>query len=262
MYDKVQKYQKTPYVQSDQFLVIAGPCAVEDEQTMLLIAKKLLAMGITHMRAGAYKPRTSPYSFQGLEAKGLEILKRIKEETGIAIVSEIIEAEQIPSYLEVVDIFQVGARNMQNFGLLKALGKIDKPILLKRSFGATVDEWLYACEHILVAGNENVILCERGIKTFETSTRTTLDISSIPIVKEKTTIPILIDPSHSSGKRNIVLPLARAAIAVGADGVMIEAHINPKAALSDQEETLDLVQLEMVLDELHKIARVMRKKLI
>jgi|SRR5690554_896958 len=259
MYQKAKNYKK-PFIKNDEFLIIAGPCAVEEEDRVLKIAKFLKANGVNYLRAGAFKPRTSPYSFQGLGPEGLKILKNVKEKVGIKIVSEIMDAKQIPFY-EDIDIIQVGARNMQNFSLLKALGKTDKTILLKRNFGSTIDEWLYACEYLLNEGNENVILCERGIKTFETSTRNTLDISSIPIVKGITKIPVIVDPSHSAGRSDIIIPLAKAAIAVGADGLMVEIHDNPKEALSDQEETIDFDQFVELKREINKLAKVLERTL-
>lgn len=262
MYKKVKKYNHEPLIKKNQFMVIAGPCAVEDEKTIKTIAEFLLANGIHYMRAGAYKPRTSPYTFQGLEKEGLKILQKVKKETGIKIVSEIVEASQIPDYLESVDIIQVGARNMQNFALLKALGKINKPVLLKRGFGSTINEWLYACEYLLNEGNQEIILCERGIKTFETMTRNTLDISSVPIVQGLTKIPVLIDPSHSSGRSDLIIPLAKAAVAVGADGLLIEVHYDPKIALSDKDETIDFDTFKALINQIKALTDLYGKEII
>lgn len=262
MYEKVKKYNHEPLIKKNQFMVIAGPCAVEDENTIKTIAEFLLANGIHYMRAGAYKPRTSPYTFQGLEKEGLKILQKVKKETGIKIVSEIVEASQIPDYLESVDIIQVGARNMQNFALLKALGKINKPVLLKRGFGSTINEWLYACEYLLNEGNQEIILCERGIKTFETMTRNTLDISSVPIVQGLTKIPVLIDPSHSSGRSDLIIPLAKAAVAVGADGLLIEVHYDPKIALSDKDETIDFDTFKALINQIKALTDLYGKEII
>lgn len=259
MYDKVKAFQGTPLFPSDQFTIIAGPCAVEDEGRLLQMAEFLQSLGIAHLRAGAYKPRTSPYTFQGLEQRGLEILQHVKSKTGIKIVTEIMDASQIHMYEENVDIIQVGARNMQNFSLLKALGKIKKPILLKRGFGSTIEEWLYACEYLLSEGNDQVILCERGIKTFEPMTRNTLDISSVPIVKGITKLPVFVDPSHSSGRSDIITPLAMASLAVGADGLMVEVHHDPKCSLSDQDETINFEEFARCLDQLQAIAKVLGK---
>ncbi|HHU55483.1 MAG TPA: 3-deoxy-7-phosphoheptulonate synthase [Acholeplasmataceae bacterium] len=257
MYEKVRKYNKK-ILENNELLIIAGPCAVEEESRILRIAQFLKSLGVKYLRAGAYKPRTSPYTFQGLGPKGLEILRNVKMKTGIKIVSEIMDASQLEFY-EDVDIIQVGARNMQNFSLLKALGKTNKTILLKRGFGATIDEWLYACEYLLNEGNDNVILCERGIKTFETQTRNTLDISSVPIVKGISKIPVIVDPSHSAGRSDIIIPLARAAVAVGADGLLIEMHEEPNKALSDKEETIDFKQFETLLYEIREIHDVVKK---
>lgn len=221
-----------------EHLIIAGPCAVEDYQSTLDIAKFLLKNNITFLRAGAFKPRTSVHDFQGLGIEGLEILKRVKEETGIKIVTEITDSSYLP-YYDFVDIIQIGARNMQNFSLLSELGKTKKPIILKRGFGNTLDEWLRAAEYIVAQGNPNIILCERGIKTFENSTRNTLDISSVALIKEYLNVPVIIDPSHSAGRADIIPALSKASIAVGADGLIIEVHHNPKKSISDSQQALD-----------------------
>ena len=259
MYEKVKQYEK-PIIADDDFLIIAGPCSVENEAGLEKIARFLLDNGVSFMRAGAFKPRTNPYSFQGLGLKGLEILKKVKQKTGIKIVSEITEEKLIPYYVENIDIIQVGARNMQNFPLLRALGKVNVPILLKRGFGATIEEWLYACEYLLEGGNQKVILCERGIKTFENMTRNTLDISSVPVIKNITKIPVIIDPSHSSGRSDIVRPLSRAATAVGAKGLMIEVHDEPDLSLSDSDETINFAEFTKLLEEVRDIRRVMLGK--
>lgn len=262
MYEKVKNYHAQPLIRSDEFLLIAGPCAVEEEASMLKIAQFLLDQGVHYLRAGAYKPRTSPYTFQGLENEGLQILKRVKEQSGIRIVCEITDVNQLPFFETYVDIIQVGARNMQNFVLLKALGKTQKPIMIKRGFGATIEEWLYACEYVLNEGNTHIILCERGIKTFERMTRNTLDISSVPLIKNITTIPVLIDPSHSAGRSDIILPLARAGIAVGADGLMVEVHYDPVSSLSDKEETINFIQFTQMMKEISALASLMGKKIV
>ena len=262
MYEKVKQYNHQPLIGNDQFMVIAGPCAVENEENLILSAQFLLENGIHYMRAGAYKPRTSPYTFQGLEEKGLKILKKVKNITGIKVVSEIVDINQIPDYEANIDIIQVGARNMQNFTLLKALGKINKPILLKRGFGSTITEWLYACEYLLNEGNQQVILCERGIKTFETMTRNTLDISSIPIVKGLTKIPVLIDPSHSSGRSDLIIPLSKASVAVGADGLLIEVHNDPNIALSDKDETIDFSSFVELIKQIKLLTDLYQKEII
>lgn len=219
-------------------LIIAGPCAVEDYQSTLDVAKFLLKNNIQFLRAGAFKPRTSVHDFQGLGLEGLEILKRIKEETGIKIVTEITDSSYLSHY-DFVDIIQIGARNMQNFSLLSELGKTKKPIILKRGFGNTLDEWLRAAEYIVAQGNPNIILCERGIKTFENSTRNTLDISSVALIKEYLNVPVIVDPSHSAGRADIIPALSKAGIAVGADGLIIEVHHNPKKSISDSQQALD-----------------------
>ena len=218
--------------------IMAGPCSVESEEQIIEIAKSIKKSGANFLRGGAFKPRTSPYSFQGLELEGLELLKIAKRETGLPIVTEIMSPKYIDEFVNNVDVIQVGARNMQNFDLLKELGKINKPILLKRGLSATIEEWLMSAEYIMAGGNENVILCERGIRTFETATRNTLDLSAVPVIKEKSHLPIIIDPSHATGKRDLVEPLAKAAIAVGADGLMIEVHNNPAKALCDGKQSI------------------------
>lgn len=230
-------------------LIIAGPCAVESYDSLLEVAKFLIANNIHYLRAGAFKPRTSVYDFQGLGIEGLAILKRIKEETGIKIVTEIPDLNLINEF-DFVDIIQVGARNMQNFSLLKALGKINKPVILKRGFGNTIDEWLCAAEYIISGGNKNVILCERGIKTFETATRNTLDISSVAIIKAYFNIPVIVDPSHASGRTDIIAPLSKASIAAGADGLLIEVHSNPTLSLSDSFQALDFESFNKLISTL------------
>ncbi|MFA5542672.1 MAG: bifunctional 3-deoxy-7-phosphoheptulonate synthase/chorismate mutase [Bacilli bacterium] len=262
MYEKVKEYNYDPLIKNDEFLIIAGPCAVEDEDNLLKTARFLISRGIKYMRGGAFKPRTSPYTFQGLHVEGLEILKKVKEKTGIKVVVEIMDISQIPYYVENIDIIQVGARNMQNFSLLKALGKTNKPILLKRGFGSTIDEWLFATEYILNEGNPNIILCERGIRTFEPMTRNTLDISSVPIINGITKIPVMIDPSHSSGRSDLILPLSNAAAAVGASGIMVEIHDDPNFALSDKDETIDFNTFDELLDSVKTIVNAMKKKTI
>ena len=218
--------------------VIAGPCSVETQEQVTDIAKSIKLGGASMLRGGAFKPRTSPYSFQGLKEVGLEYLKGAKKETGLPIVTEIMSPYMIERFVEDVDLIQVGARNMQNFELLKELGKTNKPILLKRGLAATIEEWLMAAEYIMSEGNENVILCERGIRTFETYTRNTLDLSAIPVLRQLTHLPIIIDPSHATGKAALVPSMAMAAVAAGADGVMIEVHNDPASALCDGNQSL------------------------
>lgn len=238
----------------DKFAVIAGPCSVESREQILSVAKSVKASGASILRGGAYKPRTSPYSFQGLELEGLELLKAAKEETGLPIVTEIMSPALVETFNENVDIIQVGARNMQNFDLLKELGKSNKPILLKRGLSATIEEWLMSAEYILAGGNHNVILCERGIRTFETYTRNTLDLSAIPAVKRLSHLPVVVDPSHSAGMSWMVEPLSLAAMAVGADGIIVEVHNDPKNALCDGAQSLDLVQYENLMNKLKNMS--------
>ena len=225
--------------------IMAGPCSVESEAQIISVAQDIKASGATLLRGGAFKPRTSPYAFQGLKAEGLDLLKTARKATGLPIVTEIMRASHIDMF-ENVDIIQVGARNMQNFELLKELGKIDKPILLKRGLSATIEEWLMSAEYIMAGGNDKVILCERGIRTYETFTRNTLDISAIPIIKSLSHLPVIVDPSHAAGKAWLVEPLAMAAVAAGADGLMIEVHNDPPHALSDGAQSLTPEQFDGV----------------
>ena len=242
------------------FTVISGPSSVEREEQILEIAKSVQRSGATIMRGGVFKPRTSPYSFQGLQAEGLKMLLTAKKATGLPIVTEIMNQTQIP-LLDEVDIIQIGARNMQNFDLLKEVGKCKKPILLKRGLANTIEELLMSAEYIMSEGNEQVILCERGIRTFETMTRNTLDLSAIPLLKQKSHLPVIVDPSHAAGIRSLVAPLAKAAMAVGADGLMIEAHNDPSKALCDGAQSLDLKQFEELMVDLRRRALFEGKKL-
>ncbi|NMA67621.1 MAG: 3-deoxy-7-phosphoheptulonate synthase [Clostridiaceae bacterium] len=243
------------------FVVISGPCSVESEEQIVGIAKQLKKAGASFLRGGAYKPRTSPYSFQGLGLEGLNYLKIAKQETGLPIVSEIMSTDVLDQFIEDVDIIQVGARNMQNFVLLRELGRTNKPILLKRGLSATIEEWLMSAEYILSEGNDNVILCERGIRTFETYTRNTLDLSAVLAVKKLSHLPIIVDPSHGTGKAWMVGSMAKAALTIGADGVIIEVHNNPKCALSDGEQSLTPDQYTRILPVLKKYAELENKKL-
>lgn len=233
------------------FNVFAGPCSVESEEQILEVAESVKKAGASFLRGGAFKPRTSPYSFQGLEAEGLKLLLEAKRQTGMPIVTEIMSEKHLDLFADV-DIIQLGARNMQNFMLLKELGRSNKPILLKRGLSATMEEFLMAAEYIFAGGNKQVMLCERGIRTFETMIRNNLDISAIPLVKNLTHLPIIIDPSHAAGKRELVAPLSRAAIAAGADGLMIEAHNNPKCALCDGAQSLDLPMFDSVMADVKR----------
>ena len=243
------------------FTVIAGPCSVESEEQIVTIAKKVKEAGATFLRGGAYKPRTSPYSFQGLGLEGLELLKIARQETGLPIVSEIMSTEMIERFMEDVDIIQVGARNMQHFELLKELGKVRKPILLKKGLSATIEEWLMSAEYIMAGGNNEIILCERGIRTFEKYTRNTLDLSAIPIIKKRSHLPVIVDPSHATGLSYLVQPLARAALAVGADGVMIEVHNRPEQALCDGKQSVKPDDFANIMGELKAMAGLMGRSL-
>ena len=242
------------------FQVIAGPCSVESEEQMVEVAKAVQKSGATMMRGGAFKPRTSPYAFQGLRAEGIELLLKAKEATGMPIVTEIMSAAHLP-FFEHVDVIQVGARNMQNFELLKVLGKQDKPVLLKRGLANTIEEWLMSAEYIMAGGNKNVILCERGIRTFETATRNTLDLSAIPVLKEKTHLPVIVDPSHATGVVQYVEPLSIAAVAAGADGLIIEVHNNPAKALCDGPQSLTPEQFDNTMKKIKKIRRFMETEM-
>ena len=237
------------------FQIIAGPCSVETEEQIITVAKAVKEAGATLLRGGAFKPRTSPYAFQGLHGDGLRLLKLAKQETGLPIVSEIMDTSHFDLF-EDVDVIQVGARNMQNFELLKMLGRTNKPILLKRGLANTIQEWLMSAEYIMAGGNDNVILCERGIRTFETATRNTLDLSCVPLLKEKTHLPVLIDPSHATGMAKLVKPLAMAGVACGADGLMIEVHNDPKHALSDGAQAITPEQFADLVRRVHAIREV------
>ena len=234
-----------------ELCLIAGPCAVESEQQLDEIAKGVSDLGIKFMRGGAYKPRTSPYAFQGLKKDGLRLLKNVSDKYGVKIVTEVLDTSLIEEVYPYADILQVGSRNAKNYAFLKELGKIDKPILLKRGMSSTISEWLLAAEYILLGGNENVILCERGIRTFDTSVRNTMDIAAIPLAKELSHLPVIADPSQGTGKRSLVTPLSLAAIAAGADGLMIEVHNDPEEALSDGFQS-------MYLDSMKEMVQVLK----
>ena len=240
------------------FAIMAGPCSVESREQVIETALKVKAAGATMLRGGAYKPRTSPYAFQGMGPDGIELLLEAKRATGLPIVSEIMDASQI-QYFEDVDMLQIGARNMQNFTLLKEVGKLKKPILLKRGLAATYEEWLMSAEYIMSEGNEAVILCERGIRTFETKTRNTLDISAIPMMRELTHLPIIIDPSHAAGMKRFVRPLSMAAMAAGCDGLMIEVHNDPKNALCDGPQALEPEVFSDLMKDLRKLGEGLAK---
>ncbi|MEE1085650.1 MAG: 3-deoxy-7-phosphoheptulonate synthase [Schaedlerella sp.] len=241
--------------------MIAGPCSVESYEQVLEIAEAAKASGANMLRGGAFKPRTSPYSFQGMGMEGLDIICKVREETGLPIVTELMSEEYIDVFEEKVDLIQIGARNMQNFDLLKKLGRTTKPILLKRGLNATYEEWIMSAEYIMASGNENVILCERGIRTFETFTRNTLDLQCIPVLQQKTHLPIVIDPSHAGGKWWLVQPMAKAAIAAGADGLMIEVHNNPECALCDGAQSLKPEKYDALIKQVREIAKVIGKEM-
>jgi 3-deoxy-7-phosphoheptulonate synthase len=243
----------------DEFIVIAGPCAVESEEQMDMIGKFLKRLGVKIIRGGAYKPRTDPKSFQGLGINGLRILKAIKELYGFKVVSEIMDPRDVEMAYEYIDIYQIGSRNMQNFSLLKEVGRTKKPVLLKRGMSATLEEWYNASEYIRNEGNENIILCERGIRTFEDYTRNTLDLMSVPIMKSKTGYPVIVDPSHGTGRRELIGPASKAAVAVGADGIMIEVHPQPAKALSDGLQSLSFDDFEKVLSEIRQVYNLLKE---
>lgn len=243
------------------FAVMAGPCSVESEEQIIEVAKRVKEAGASVLRGGAYKPRTSPYAFQGLKAEGIELLLKAKKEVGLPIVSEITNINNLDQFSEV-DIIQVGARNMQNFDLLYELGHSNKPILLKRGLSSTIEEWLMSAEYIMAGGNSNVILCERGIRTYETMTRNTLDISAVPIIKRLTHLPIIVDPSHATGKTWLVEPLAKASISAGADGVMIEVHNNPSCALCDGAQSITPNDFDKIMFEVKRRVEFEKKVLV
>ena len=241
--------------------LIAGPCSVESVDQVLEIAKAAKASGANLLRGGAFKPRTSPYSFQGLGLEGLDILCEAKAATGLPIVTELMSPQYLDVFNEKVDLIQIGARNMQNFDLLKQLGQLDRPILLKRGLNATYEEWIMSAEYIMAAGNENVILCERGIRTFETYTRNTLDLQSIPVLRRLTHLPVVVDPSPAGGKWWLVEPMAKAAIAAGADGLMVEVHNDPECALCDGAQSLKPAKYDTLIKEVSQIAKVIGKQM-
>jgi 3-deoxy-7-phosphoheptulonate synthase len=245
--------------------IIAGPCSVESREQMREVAAACAELGIRVLRGGAYKPRSSPFSFQGLEAKGLELLREAADEYGLLVVTEVTDSAHAAIIDEYADILQIGTRNMANFSLLKKIGEVTaesrKPVLFKRGMAATIEEWLQASNYITMHGNENVILCERGIRTFETSTRFTLDITAVPVVKKLSLLPIIVDVSHPTGSAELVPAVSRAAVAVGADGIMVEAHPDPRAALCDGPQSLDLEGLRQLIVELKPIAEAVGKRL-
>lgn len=247
------------------FTVIAGPCAIESWEQLDSIACMVKDSGLTFLRGGAYKPRTSPYSFQGLEHKGLEYMYEVGKKYGLKTVTEVTDAETVEEVAKYVDVLQIGTRNMSNFALLKKVGKVahekNKKVILKRGWASTIKEWLLAVEYITSAGNTEVVLCERGIRTFETYTRFTLDLSAVLVIKKLSKIPIIVDPSHATGHSDMVIPMSRAALAVGADGLMVEVHNEPSRALCDGEQALDFRHLSEMLKQLNELAKVFGKKI-
>src|SRR6516225_1120122 len=234
----------------DEFLVMAGPCSVENERQIMQTAEGVAEAGARMLRGGAFKPRTSPYDFQGLELEGLKLLRKAKEATGLGIITEVMSDRDVELVAEYANIMQIGARNMQNFALLKALGRVSKPVLLKRGMSSTIKELLMSAEYIVAHGNPNVILCERGIRTFETATRNTCDIAAVPVLNELTHLPVVLDPSHATGKRSLVPALSRAGVAIGADGLLVEVHPSPEKAMSDGAQSLDLAQFQSMMQSL------------
>lgn len=250
------------HIGPDNMTIMAGPCAVETEEQLMGIARAVKKSGATILRGGAYKPRTSPYSFQGLEAEGLRYMQIAGKENGLATICEVVSQEAIEAAVKYVDMIQIGARNMQNFILLKEAGRSGLPVLLKRGLCATIDEWLNAAEYIIAEGNPNVVLCERGIRTYETATRNTLDLSAIPVLRERTHLPIIADPSHSTGAYKYVPPMAKAAVACGADGLMIEVHDNPTCALSDGPQSLTFKKFDQLTSELKPLCELFGRKFL
>jgi 3-deoxy-7-phosphoheptulonate synthase len=239
---------------------MAGPCAVESEEQIRRTARAVAGMGARVLRGGAFKPRTSPYSFQGLGEEGLRLLRSAADEFGLLLVSEIMDARQLEVVCRHVDILQIGSRNVQNFTLLKAVGGASRPVLLKRGMASTIDEWLQAAEYVMAEGNHQVILCERGIRTFETYTRNTLDLSAVPVVKSLSHLPVIVDPSHAVGVRDVVIPMARAAVAAGADGLLVEVHCDPDAALCDGSQSLVPSQLAELGEGIASVAKAVGRR--
>jgi len=243
----------------DEFIVMAGPCSVESEKQIMTVAEGVANAGAKMLRGGAFKPRTSPYDFQGMEEEGLKLLRKAKEATGLAVITEVMSERDVATIAQYADVMQVGARNMQNFMLLKALGKCGRPVLLKRGLSSTVKELLMSAEYIVAHGNSEVILCERGIRTFETVTRNTCDITAIPALQELTHLPAILDPSHATGKRSLVPALSRAGVAIGADGLIVEVHPAPEKAISDGAQSLDLAQFRQMMLELEPYFQLWRR---
>lgn len=259
--DTVIEVKGVPIGSKHSPILIAGPCAIESEEQMDQVAARLKERGVQFLRGGAYKPRTDPYSFQGLGEEGLVIGRRAADKHGLAFVTELMSASDLPLFEEYADVLQIGARNMQNFRLLKAAGKSRKPVLLKRGLSATIEEWLMAAEYLLHEGNPNVILCERGIRTFERYTRNTLDVSAVALAKLESHLPVLVDVTHSGGRRDLLVQLTKAGLAVGADGIMVEVHPNPSVALSDQKQQIDFDTFDSYLDETGYHTKLSEKRL-
>jgi 3-deoxy-7-phosphoheptulonate synthase len=244
----------------EDLMMIAGPCAIENEEQIFTISEFISKLGVRFLRGGAYKPRTSPYSFQGLKTEGLVMMRQAADKYNLSVVTEIMSIDRLDELCEYADVLQVGTRNMQNYPLLRALGKANKPVLLKRGMSSTIEEWLLAAEYILSGGNSRIILCERGIRTFENATRNTLDLSAVAIVKQISHLPVIVDPSQATGVRNLVPPMSMAAIAAGADGLIVEVHNQPEEALSDGDQSLYLDQFNKLLDPLRKTAAVVNRQ--
>ncbi|MGE4320919.1 MAG: 3-deoxy-7-phosphoheptulonate synthase [Acholeplasmataceae bacterium] len=258
----VIKFNNGVEIGGNQFVMMAGPCSVESEDQLRTIAKELKKSGVRFLRGGAYKPRTSPYSFQGLGLEGLKILRKVADEFDMLVVTELMSPDVLDEFEKYVDIIQIGARNMQNFSLLKELGRSTKPILLKRGIAATIQEWLMSAEYVMANGNEDIIMCERGIRTYETYTRNTLDISAVLAIKELSHLPVIVDPSHAAGRWNMIESLSLASLAVGADGLIVEVHHDPEHAMSDGAQSLKPHKYDQMVKKLEKIAPTIDKKIV
>ena len=259
--DSIVRVGESSLVGGREVTIMAGPCAVENEEQIEASAEMVASTGAQLLRGGAFKPRSSPYSYQGLGIEGLKLLRKAADKRGLSVVTEVMSIEQIDAVAEYADLLQVGARNMQNYPLLTALGHVNKPILLKRGMSATIQEWLMSAEYILTEGNSDVILCERGIRTFENATRNTLDLSAVPVIKHLSHLPIIVDPSHGVGTRRFVAPMARAAVAAGADGIMVEIHPNPDKALSDGPQSLTFEEFGLLMNRCRIIATTIGRRL-
>jgi 3-deoxy-7-phosphoheptulonate synthase len=257
--DKTQVKVNGHEIGGDVFIMMAGPCSVENERQIMTTAEQVAGAGAHLLRGGAFKPRTSPYDFQGMAEEGLKLLRKAKQATGLGVVTEVMSDGDVELVAEYADVLQIGARNMQNFALLKALGKVTKPILLKRGMSSTIKELLMSAEYIVAHGNPNVILCERGIRTYETATRNTCDITAVPVLNELTHLPVIVDPSHATGKRSLVPALTRAAVAIGADGAIVEVHPCPEKAMSDGAQSLDIAQFRSMMQDLEPYVELWRQ---